>query len=272
MRTDDDSSNTAAVKSADRVLDLLELLARADQPLSHADIAARLAIPKSSLTPLLRNLARRGYLEIAPDGRNHRLGPALATLARAAGRRDLAEDAMPFLREATRETGESSAFNQLRGQEVEVVATVIGSHRLVTHMRLGDRAPLYATSSGKLILAYMPDAFQRDYIADIRFQSWTPHTITSRAALRDELAAVRESGFAYSREEWTPGIVGIGAVLLDEQDQPIGAVNHAVPVARYDEAADARARHSLRRCVGDFRRHILSADMPPMMRDRHDPA
>ena len=261
MRTDDDLPNTAAVKSADRVLDLLELLARAGRPLSHADIAARLAIPKSSLTPLLRNLIHRGFAMLSPDGRGHLIGPALAALARSGGRPDPAELVLPFLTEATRETGESSAFNELRGDEVEVTATVIGSHRLVTHMRLGDRAPLYATSSGKLILAHMPAAFRDDYLAGARFEGCTAHTLRSAAALEAELAAIRAEGFAYSREEWTPGIVGIGMAVLDDAGLPIGAINHAIPVARFDGETDRRARHSLSRCVSDFRRRLL--DLPP---------
>ena len=50
------------VKSADRVLDLLELLGCATRPLGLAEVTHELGIPKSSALGLLRTLAARGYV------------------------------------------------------------------------------------------------------------------------------------------------------------------------------------------------------------------
>ena len=51
------------VKSAARVLDILELLARSDQPMALKDLVSVLALPKSSAHALLRTLQSRGYVE-----------------------------------------------------------------------------------------------------------------------------------------------------------------------------------------------------------------
>ena len=59
-------TKSVSVKSADRVLDLLELLTRRGKAMSHTELSLALGIPKSSLTQLLRNLTDRGYLLFSP--------------------------------------------------------------------------------------------------------------------------------------------------------------------------------------------------------------
>lgn len=246
-----------AVKSADRVLDVIEYLARGGRDMSHTEIADALEIPKSSLTQLLKNLVARGYVELTVNGRGYRLGESLLNLSQSVGRgRNLISEAGAFLTELTRETGESSALNQLKEDRAEVVATVLGPHRLVTHMRLGDLAPLYATSGGKAILAHMPEQFLQTYLAQVAFEAATPATLKSVKALTRQLAAIRRTGFAYSHEEWTPGIVGIGVPVLDRTGALLGAVNVAVPAARFDSDVQQRSESALLRALSHIDRHL----------------
>jgi DNA-binding IclR family transcriptional regulator len=253
-----DPAAPTAVKSADRVLDLFELLARGGREMSHTDISEALDIPKSSLTQLLKNLVARGYVELTANGRGYRLGEMLLRLSNSAGRvRDLVSDAQVYLTELTRETGESSALNQLKGERAEVVATVLGPQRLVTHMRLGDLAPLYATSGGKALLAHMPEPFVKDYLARVPFEAATPATLKSAKAVIRQLNSVRETGFAYSHEEWTPGIVGIGVAVLDRAGAPLGSINVAVPAARFDATLQQRSERALTRALDHIRRQVL---------------
>jgi DNA-binding IclR family transcriptional regulator len=248
----------AAVKSADRVLDLFELLAHAGREMSHSEIADMLQIPKSSLSQLLKNLIARDYVEVTVNGRGYRLGEALLRLAQSAGRmRDLATQSEAFLAELTGRTGESSALNLLRGDEAEVAATVLGPHRLVTHMRLGDRAPLYATSGGKAILAHMPSDYQKEYFARVQFDRATPKTIHSVKILRQEIEKIRARGFAYSMEEWTQGIVGIGVPVLDPAGEPLGAINVAIPASRFNSEMQRKAEQALIQTRDDLLRQLL---------------
>jgi DNA-binding IclR family transcriptional regulator len=248
----------AAVKSADRVLDLLELLAHAGREMSHSEIAEILQIPKSSLSQLLKNLIARGYVEGTVNGRGYRVGEALLSLSQSAGRmRNLATQSETFLADLTQKTGESSALNLLRGDDAEVAATILGPHRLVTHMRSGDLAPLYATSGGKAILAYMPSDFQKEYFARVQFERATPKTIHSIKVLRQEIEKIRTKGFAYSHEEWTPGIIGIGVPVLDPAGEPLGAINVAIPASRFNPEMQRKAEHALVQTRDDLLRHLL---------------
>jgi len=237
------------VKSATRVLDLLEFLARWGAVRTHSEIAEELAIPKSSLTQLLRTLTQRGYLRYVSQEKGYRLGPAIAALAdRASGESQLLDAAGAALDLLSESTGESCALNLLKGDQSEVVACRMSSlQRLVIHMKEGDVAPLYATSGGKALLAYMPQEALEAYLSRVQFEPITPNTIASADALAVELAAVRRTGLAYVREEFTPGIAGIAAPILSTTSFPLGSINVAIPVSRYDEGVQATCEEALRR-------------------------
>lgn len=225
------------VKSATRVLDLLEYLARWGEACTHAEIADALDIPKSSLTQLLRTLVGRGYLTYDAEDKNYALGPAVATLARRSSEsRDVLDLALPALERITSATRESSALNVLRGDRSEVVAAQMSSQRLFYQMKVGDTAPLYATSGGKAILANLPDELLEEYLARVQLQPITPRTITDIEVLRKNLAEARVSGIATVDEEFTPGIAGLAMPILGASGFALASLNVAIPVARLDDS------------------------------------
>lgn len=253
------ATSPGVVKSADRVLLLFELLSSWDRGMSHTEIADELDIPKSSLTQLLKNLVSRGWLAYEPQGKTYGLGSAFARLAKRAGlSRDLAGVAGPILAELTERTRESSGLNILRGDVAEVVCSVMGPQRLVSHLRTGDVAPLYATSGAKAILAFLPREMQEDYLRRVSFEVRTPTTIRSVRALKKTLADIAASGIAYSHEEWTPGIIGIARPVLDGAGRPLGAVNLAIPAIRFNPAAQALFETELSRAVDTIQRQIAA--------------
>jgi DNA-binding IclR family transcriptional regulator len=234
------------VKSANRVLDLFELLGRWDREMAHAEIAEQLAIPKSSLTPLLRNLVDRGFVEYDHVTKGYRLGAAFVRLSQRAGdRHSLLAIAHPTLEEMTRTTGESSVMHQLSGDDGETVDAVIGPHRLVSHMRVGDRGPLYALSGGKAMLSRMPTDMVEEYLARVEFEAITPHTVGDVGRLRADLDKARRTGYATSIEEFTLGIVGIGMPLIAPDGFPVAALSVVMPAVRFDAVAKARALSAL---------------------------
>ncbi len=253
------NSGSSAVKSAARVLDLLELLAKHEGAASHATLADGLRIPKSSLTQLLKDLVARRYVEFVPEMRGYRIGPAVAALLqKGEGGLDILTIAQPLLRDITEQTGESSALNRLRDESAEVAATVSSPHRLVTHMRLGELAPLYATSGGKILLAHMSEAELEDYLATVRFDPVTPNTITTVEELRRQLAAAKQDGVAFSFEEYTPGIVGIAVPILRDDGRIVASFNVAMPTVRYSVRTRDLVIEVLRRAARKATRRITA--------------
>jgi DNA-binding IclR family transcriptional regulator len=224
------------VKSADRVLDVLELLASTGRPMSHTELAQRTRIPKGSLTPLLRNLADRGYVEQLPDTQRFRLGEATYALARrAAHSRHLVAASEPWLRRLVQATGESAGLSVLREDVAERVAAAQSRKAVLYSLHVGVLQPLYASSAGKILLAWMPAREREEYLTRVRLEPRTDQTILSAAVLRRQLKAIREEGIAWSVGEFTAGIAGVAAPVLDVHGRAVAAVGVALPAARLDD-------------------------------------
>jgi DNA-binding IclR family transcriptional regulator len=158
----------------------------------------------------------------------------------------------------SRETRESTGFYVRDGDHVIAIATQTGGQALTYTMRVSEKAPLYAISSGKIVLSRMSNAEVKAYLARTAFEKFTPHTVSSGKQLLDELRAVREEGFAYAHEEFTVGIIGIGAPVM-VKDRLIGVVNLAVPSARFTRAAAPVLRQHLRHAAADLAAAIEQA-------------
>jgi DNA-binding IclR family transcriptional regulator len=224
-----------SVKSASRVLDLLESLGEADRPLSFIELSRDLSIPKSSLFHLLSDLTARGYVEHMPEISRYRLGSALEILVRRMGRtRSLADLVTPVLRLLNESLNETNAFYVLKNDKVEVVATESGKQPLSYQMRVGDRGPLYAFSAGKMALSFYSELQLQRYFAEVKREVHTNRTISDEGVLRRQLRQIRASGFAHSRSELARGVVGTAsAVLIDEV--LVGVLNISVPEVRVDD-------------------------------------
>ncbi|MGD9924045.1 MAG: IclR family transcriptional regulator [Pseudorhodoplanes sp.] len=235
----------AAVKSANRALDILEYVADATEPPTFSRLLADLGVPRSSLFHLLNNLLTRGYLEQDGSGGRYRLGQRVGKLAARLQGPTLTAIVLPHLQSLSDVLNETSGFNIWAGDSVEAVATATGRQALTFTMKVGERAPLYAVSSGKIVLSRMSNAELGAYLDRVDLQRITARTLQSKSAVRKQASAARQDGFAYSHEEFTPGITGISTAVTRD-GHLLGTVNLAVPTARFTASQDAVFRRALR--------------------------
>jgi DNA-binding IclR family transcriptional regulator len=241
-------SQTSTVKSLDRGLDILEYVAGCPEPPSFSQLLANLSIPRSSLFHLLTNLLSRNFLERDPQTERYRVGAEVAELARKVQRPSLGDRVTPFLRQLSLEMRETCGFYVRVSDSVEVVASAISTQALTYTMKVGMNAPLYAVSAGKIVLAELPAQELSQYLARVAFAPVTPHTVRSKTRLKKEVAKVKATGFAYSREEFTVGISAI-ATAVRSDSKFYGAINLAVPTGRFTPGRDADFREALRRAA-----------------------
>ena len=227
--------------------------------MTHAKLSAELGIPKSSLTQLLGNLVERGYLSFKPGPNLYEIGPRLVELVeRQAQTMDMPRIAQRFCDKLTRETGESSSFYLLAGDESERICGVNSSQSLTFNMRVGETAPLYATSSGKVMLAWMSEGELKAYLARVELRAFTGKTLTRAAALKKGIAQVRNDTLAWSVEEYTQGIIGLAAPVAQSEHKLLGVLNIAYPSARDNPAQRNRLGLALRAAASGLR-EALSA-------------
>jgi IclR family transcriptional regulator, acetate operon repressor len=241
-------NDISTVKSLDRGLDILEYIATARHAPSFSQLLKDLEIPRSSLFHLLTNLLSRNFLERDPQTDRYRLGAEVIEIARKVQKPSLRDRVTPHLHQLSLEVSETCGFYVQVRDSVEVVASAISTQALSYTMKVGMNAPLYAVSAGKIVLSELRSEELSRYLARAKFAPVTPHTVRSKSRVRKEIQNVKATGFAYSREEFTLGITAI-ATAVRSGAKFHGAVNLAVPTARFTPNRDTDFREALRRAA-----------------------
>ncbi len=196
------------------------------------DLAALVGLGKASTLRLLRTLQATGYIRRdANDNYECRhLWPSQKQQERLSA---LRECAIPVLGRLNAELGETVALAFLFDDVIRVVEVIESTHHIrMSNYRGGILQP-YASSLGKSITAYQsPDLAQR-LLYTYGIFSMTPNTLTDFRAIQDDLAGVRQRGFAWDREETVPGGQCCGAPIVCHNGEVWSAISMSMPKARF---------------------------------------
>ncbi|OFW21491.1 MAG: hypothetical protein A3H27_16840 [Acidobacteria bacterium RIFCSPLOWO2_02_FULL_59_13] len=218
------------VNAVHRGLQILELLAEQKKGWSTSDISRRLKIPKSTTSYLLHTLLARGYLRREDNG-NYRLSMKMLALGSQTLHNVEARDvALPILRRLVAETHITGHLAVLEGAEAIYIERVPSPGFIQIDTWVGRRMPLHSTSSGKALLAFLPDEQAEGLLRTAGLPRSTPKTIMSFPRLKQELKKVRETGFALDNEENTVGVRCVAAPIFDRHQRVAAALSLTGPV------------------------------------------
>ncbi len=237
------------VKSADRAMDILDTLAEAPLGLTHAELAGRLAIPRSSLTGLLDALTARDFVEYDSRTKRYLTGFAVLRLGRSyLARLDLVQCARPLIASLSTEIEEACALTVRRDHTIVVVAKMDDPHlyRPSLSQQLGASGPLHASASGKAMLAAAGEAAVADYLARIDAVPRDPTRPLDAAALRADLRTALDTGFGWSRGEMFEGIVAVGVAIRGSTDDVVAGLSVSLPHERATPEHLERIKRALR--------------------------
>jgi DNA-binding IclR family transcriptional regulator len=232
--TSSPAATPATVKSADRCLDLLELLAQHPDGLTLSEVCGRAGWPKSSALALLRTLERRGYVLLAANG-SYLLGPRVTSLGSAyLDRISLAEEGLEAVRAVSRAVDETVHLAVLRGKEVLYVAKAEGGGQMRMVSAVGRMIPAHGTGVGKMLLASLPDDLLEEMFPPGEpLARLTAKTVTDREIFLRELARIRQQDYATDDGESTIGLCCIAAPVRDVHGQIVAAMSVSVPEPRF---------------------------------------
>jgi DNA-binding IclR family transcriptional regulator len=218
------SLSTSEVKSAARVIDLLELLSNTDG-LTVTEIQKRTGMPYSSVHGLVKTLERRGYLSAAADGRTYHFGLKVLELRNFALQRvPFVAVLRPYLEALSREVGQNVYLGIGVRNDFMYVDKVEVPQPVGLRFSLGSPRPIHSTAVGKCLLAFTDDAKLLEYVRTSKLVQVTPATITDPKKLAEDLARTRERGYALSDEESISGVMGIAAPIKRSTRGPLVAV------------------------------------------------
>ncbi|TWF75017.1 IclR family transcriptional regulator [Pseudonocardia hierapolitana] len=228
-----DARSTRRVQSVDHAVDLLEAIAAGPADgLGVSELARQTGLSKATTHHLLITLESRRLVLRDAHSATYRLGWALHELGTLVSQSvDVARAARPFLDELALETGESILLGVRVDRTVQYVDRGDARSGFTMQATTGMRSLLHTNASGKLLLAHADDEFIKGYLAD-PLESFTPQTITEPQRIADQLAEIRDTGFATCWQERERGLCSIAVGVRDFTGGTVAALTVAGPAGR----------------------------------------
>jgi len=223
------------VKSARRVLEILELFASTDRPLALRDVAAVLALPKSSAHMLLGTLERRGYL-VRSDGDRFALLPAMRDaggwIGGPAGQ--IFRAAHPVLDALVDRFQETVVLGApTDGLDIRILSHRPSPQAIRYHVSQTPVIPGYCTAMGHAVLSRLPEDEARAYLERIDRPQLTPQTLTELEAILARLRQDRAQGFALNIDERFEGASGAAVAVCTPDGRPHAALDIVTVTPRF---------------------------------------
>lgn len=221
------------IGSVQRAIDILNLFDHQTPELGTTEIARALGLHKSTAASLVSTLAANGFLNQNSETRKYRLG--LKIVERAFAMLDQIEIrriAYPALQQLRDQWNETVNLAILDGPDVVFIERMLGTKALGMRSEVGRRERAHSTALGKAILAALPLAEVKTFVATYGLPAVTPKTITDPERLYAELDRVREQGYAVDDEENEIGGRCVAVPIFDHTGSAIAAVSISAPTAR----------------------------------------
>lgn len=228
--------NGSAVKSIGRLIRVLDSFTADRSSWLLTDLSEHLGWPKPTTHRYLRALERQGLLFRSGEDKSFRLGYKLYMWGSlAAEAMPLREIARPIMEELQEKTGELVALMIYHNQEMVCIEKIDTEKPLRVAMDVGRHQAPHASSSCRVIMAYLPEAEIQAIIREKGLPKLCKNTITDADELLAELSRVRAQGYAHSHEEVDLDARGLSAPIFDHNGRVIAGLSVVGPMFRFKE-------------------------------------
>ncbi|MBU3724592.1 MAG: IclR family transcriptional regulator [Burkholderiaceae bacterium] len=225
-----------AIQVIDRMLTLLDALAKKSEPVSLKELSQSSGLHPSTAHRILNDLVLARMVDRTEPG-SYQLGMRLLELGNLVkARLNVRDAAAGPMRELHRMTGETINLSVRQSDEIVYVERTVSERSGMQVVRaIGGRAPLHLTSTGKLFLANDDLRSVRSYAMRTALAGHTPNSITDLGKLERELEEVRQMGYARDNEELEMGVRCIAAGIRDDSGALVAGLSISAPADRAND-------------------------------------
>lgn len=238
-----DGNGKTSIQVIERMMDLLDTLSRAGDPVNLKRLANTTGLHPSTAHRILNVLVEYRMVDRVEPG-TYRLGIRLLELGNLVKSRiNLRDEALPAMRELHQELHETVNLSVRQGDEMVYVERIMSdrSAMRVVHL-IGARAPLHITAVGKLFLLEDGPEKCQTYAERTGLPVFTKNTIRDLRSLNRELERIRKLGYAFDNEEAEKGVSCVGAGIHDDEGRLVAGLSISTPTNRLDKAWGLRVK------------------------------
>lgn len=247
------------MSSLDKMLGILGLFREERAGVALEDVMALTQASRATAYRYLQSLTEAGLLAPATGG-TYGIGPRVVELDRLMRMTDpLITQADRPMRELSAELHANVMLCSYYGDKVMCVDLVWPDQTVEQTYERGRPMPMFQGAMAKTILAHLSPYHLRN------IQNWHAEEIAAAGlgenwdAFRATMAGLRRAGIVVTRAEVVPGLIGLGAPLLDADHRILGSLVLAIPERRYDEAGEGAFVGRLRETAGRINAAIARA-------------
>jgi DNA-binding IclR family transcriptional regulator len=217
-------AKTTSSNPVRRISSIIDAVASSRNGLSLVEIASAVGLVPSTSHRTVNILMDIGYLRLAPETKTYHIGDRLKrVLLLDLGIESLAELAKPgivALAEKFHETAYVAQYSSSGIQLVDYYFSTQGSRTLV---HPGFDFPIHATAAGKAVYAFQSDNLIKEEISK-GLERFMPNTLKSKKTVLQELAQVRQKGYAVNDSELDPGVYAVAAPVVIADSSVLGVI------------------------------------------------
>lgn len=223
------------LKTVDLAMQVLLMFTHQKNKWTGKELASAMGENYSTIYRILKTLQNRDFLTYNALSKEYALGISLWQLGQVKYESlNLEELVRPALVKLSRETGESIFFTVRRGMNGVTLLAEEPSFKVKFDAEVGASVPLYPGASYRSILAYQPEEFVDQLIAE-GLQQFTPRTMTDPKVLKNELEKIRLDGYAMSEGEYTADVIALAVPIRDYENKVNCSVTLSGPTYRLQQ-------------------------------------
>lgn len=225
-------AQSSTVKSARRVLEILELFDRVQQPMSLTELARSLSYPVPSALALLKCLQAMEYVVYDPVAKAYSPTMRVCMLGDWLHGQVFQDGAViALMSDLQQKTGETVMLAMQNDIFAQYVHTMQSRRALRYFLRPGSLRPIHRSATGRMLLAQIPDSAVSKMIKRINARVAKAERIVDEAAFIEDINRVRVAGYAYN-DKFTDGAAAIAIVLPVPQGMAPAVLGLGGPVER----------------------------------------
>lgn len=226
----------STVQSVERALKILECFRNSTPEIGLIDIVEKVGLSKGTVHRLISTLCQADYISQDCKAGKYRLGPKVFELGCIAqNHMELYRVAKPFLYQLREKTNETVHLVIEAGEEVLYIDKVDSLEPIRMNSFVGQRLPMYCSGVGKVLLAYKGKKERDKFYWETEFHALTPHTITDRGVMEEQVQQIKANGYAFDNEEGQSGLKCVASPVFDYDGNVIAAISVSAPSYRMDE-------------------------------------
>lgn len=220
------TDNPSHIKSIQKAIIVIELLAKEDGELSLMEIAQRLNWPKSTLHGILATLRDFQYIDQSLETGRYSLGVRFFELgSQVAKKWDIVKVAKPLMKQLSNKTGLTIQLGIEREGKVLYLEKAEANSMVRIVSEVGTRLPMHCSGLGKTLLAYMNPAQVNHILKEHGMKKFTENTITNEKKLKMELEKIANQGYAIDNAEIMDGLMCLALPIRNGNGEALYALS-----------------------------------------------